>query len=389
MSAACGYSLAGRGSFLPDYIKTLGIPLFLNRTPFLTAELMFTEKVRVEFQSRGRYHVQPSEEGADGIVRGEIAGISAAPVGFTDAQLATRYRFTVVVSVKFDDATQKKTLWENPALALFGRVRALQPHQQRPGRRGVPRSGARRRRSTVHRLRALSRVCDPGGLLGSVKPAEIRKQIKSGETGPLYLLEGDDRQSRHDLAMEFAAVVDEGLHAFNVQHFYANEATTASARDELIGDLLSSARTLPMMAPRRVIAVHEAERLLSPRKAKDEDQEVMPGLESTTQAQEEPDAVRRARGVLRLSGAVDDACVRRRFARRESTVREASPQARRVRRLRRARLAGGCREVDPRTAGSGSPDDRAAGDLGAAAGDRPQPEPHPRRSGEARALRRR
>jgi hypothetical protein len=118
ISAACGYSLAGRGAFLPDYIKTLGIPLFLNRTPYVTAELMFTEKVRVEFQSRGRYRVQPSEEGADGIVRGEIAGISAAPVGFTDAQLATRYRFTVTVSVKFEDATQKKTLWENPALSF-------------------------------------------------------------------------------------------------------------------------------------------------------------------------------------------------------------------------------------------------------------------------------
>ena len=75
MNAACGYSLAGRGSFLPDYIRNLGIPLFLNRTPYLTAELMFTEKVRVEFQSRGRYHVQPSEEGADGVVRGEIIGI--------------------------------------------------------------------------------------------------------------------------------------------------------------------------------------------------------------------------------------------------------------------------------------------------------------------------
>jgi hypothetical protein len=115
---ACGYSLAGRGSFLPDYIRVIGIPLFLNRTPYLTAELMFTEKVRVEFQSRGRYSVQPTEAGADGIVRGEIVGISPAPVGFTDAQLATRYRFTVTVSVKFEDATQKTTLWENPALSF-------------------------------------------------------------------------------------------------------------------------------------------------------------------------------------------------------------------------------------------------------------------------------
>ena len=117
-ATACGYSLAGRGSFLPDYIRTLGIPLFANRTPYLTVEQLFTEKVRIEFQGRGRYAVQPTEAGADGIVRGEIIGIAAAPVGFTAQQLATRYRFTVTVSVKFDDATQKKTLWENPALSF-------------------------------------------------------------------------------------------------------------------------------------------------------------------------------------------------------------------------------------------------------------------------------
>jgi len=28
----CGYSLAGRGSFLPDYIKTIGVPTFANHT---------------------------------------------------------------------------------------------------------------------------------------------------------------------------------------------------------------------------------------------------------------------------------------------------------------------------------------------------------------------
>lgn len=117
-AAACGYSLAGRGSFLPDYIRTIGIPLFANRTPFLTAEQLFTEKVRVEFQSRGRYAVQPTEAGADGVVRGEITGISAVPAGFTDAQLATRYRFTVTVAVSFVDATRKTTLWENPSLSF-------------------------------------------------------------------------------------------------------------------------------------------------------------------------------------------------------------------------------------------------------------------------------
>lgn len=117
-SSACGYSLAGRGSFLPDYIRVIAIPTFLNRTPYVTVEQVFTEKVRVEFQSRGRYRITPNEEGADGVVRGDILGITLAPVAFTAGQLASRYRFTVSVSVKFDDLQQKKTLWENPALSF-------------------------------------------------------------------------------------------------------------------------------------------------------------------------------------------------------------------------------------------------------------------------------
>ena len=105
-----------------------------------------------------------------------------------------------------------------------------------------------------------------------MKPAEVRQQIAAGDTGPLYVLEGDDLQSRNELALAFAALVDEGLHAFNVQHFYANEATSASGRDQLIGDLLAAARTLPMMAPRRVVIVHEADRLLSPKRGGDDDE---------------------------------------------------------------------------------------------------------------------
>lgn len=106
---------------------------------------------------------------------------------------------------------------------------------------------------------------------GVIKATEARKQIASGQTAPLYLLEGDDQQSRHDLALEFAAIVDEGLQAFNVESFYANESTSQSARDVLMGTLLSTARTLPMMSPRRVIIVHEADRLLSPKRGRDDD----------------------------------------------------------------------------------------------------------------------
>lgn len=117
-ASSCGYALAGRGSFLPAYIRTLGIPMFGNTTPQPAVEQVFTQKVREEFQASGRYTVTPSESGADGIVRGVIQSVSYQPVGLNDAQLASRYRFTVVVQVAFEDVKQQKTLWENPALSF-------------------------------------------------------------------------------------------------------------------------------------------------------------------------------------------------------------------------------------------------------------------------------
>jgi len=117
-AASCGYALSGRGSFLPEYIKTLGIPMFKNNTPYQSVEQVFTQKVRLEFQSSRRYNIVPSDEGVDGVVRGEIQSISLQPVNLNDAQLASRFRVTVTMKLKFEDVKAGKTLWENPALSL-------------------------------------------------------------------------------------------------------------------------------------------------------------------------------------------------------------------------------------------------------------------------------
>ena len=117
-AASCGYALAGRGSFLPAYIRTLGIPMFGNATPHQTVEQLFTQKVRLEFQSSRRYTVVPSDEGVDGVVRGQIESINLQPAGINDQRLASRTRVTVTVKVAFEDVKAGKTLWENPALSF-------------------------------------------------------------------------------------------------------------------------------------------------------------------------------------------------------------------------------------------------------------------------------
>jgi hypothetical protein len=116
VSPGCGYALAGRGSFLPDYIQTVGIPIFVNNTAVFDAEQVLTTRVREEFISRGRYRVIPQAVGADGVLNGEIASISLTPVGFNDSQQASRYAAQIVLKVTFRDVRADKVIWENPSL---------------------------------------------------------------------------------------------------------------------------------------------------------------------------------------------------------------------------------------------------------------------------------
>jgi DNA polymerase III subunit delta len=98
--------------------------------------------------------------------------------------------------------------------------------------------------------------------------AALKKQIAAGDTGPLYVLLGDDDGEKSAVAAEFAEMVDEGLRAFSVDRLFGAEIKA--------DDLIDAAATLPMMAPRRIVTVFDAERLLIPKregKAADAEQE--------------------------------------------------------------------------------------------------------------------
>jgi Lipopolysaccharide-assembly len=116
LSAGCGYSLAGRGSFLPDYIKTIGVPAFANRTPVFNLETLLTEKVRTEFIGRGKYRILPDADGVDAVLNAEISSVSLVPISFTAQQLASRYALTMTARVELRDLRENKTVWENPSL---------------------------------------------------------------------------------------------------------------------------------------------------------------------------------------------------------------------------------------------------------------------------------
>ena len=114
--AGCGYSLAGRGSFLPDYIRNIGVPPFTNSTPVFDVDRRVTDKVRSELSGRGKYKVFPAEAGNDAVLTGEITSIHFVPILFNQQQQASRYALIMSARVEFKDLKTGKVLWSNPAV---------------------------------------------------------------------------------------------------------------------------------------------------------------------------------------------------------------------------------------------------------------------------------
>jgi hypothetical protein len=115
-SAGCGYALAGRGSFLPAHIRSIGVPTFTNRTSVFNLESLLTERVRAEFIGRSKYQILPQRTGVDAVLVGDIASVTVTPASFSSQQLASRYLIMMSVSIQLRDLRDDKVLWENPSL---------------------------------------------------------------------------------------------------------------------------------------------------------------------------------------------------------------------------------------------------------------------------------
>ena len=111
-------------------------------------------------------------------------------------------------------------------------------------------------------------------------PAAVRQQIGSGTVAPIYLLQGDDDIEKSALGHEFEELVEEGLRAFNVERIHAGEISSGDKLVAFVGSLVAASRTLPMMSPRRVVIVPQADLLLMPKRESDAAARAMDALEA-------------------------------------------------------------------------------------------------------------
>ena len=117
---SCGYTLVGRGAFLPEYIQTVAIPTFVNRTSTFEVEIRLTDAVTTEFISRGNFRVIGEPTNADAVLRGEITSFVSRPVQLDVQDQARQYQITITASVTFTDLVENKVLFTNSSFLFRG-----------------------------------------------------------------------------------------------------------------------------------------------------------------------------------------------------------------------------------------------------------------------------
>jgi DNA polymerase III delta subunit len=117
-------------------------------------------------------------------------------------------------------------------------------------------------------------------------PSSVRAQLAAGTPDPVYLLIGEDELEKSALAAEFTDLVEDGLRAFNVDRIHAGDWTTGERLVEGVESIVAAARTLPMMAPRRIVTVLQAEAILTPRRESEAAARALESLEALLEAPE-------------------------------------------------------------------------------------------------------
>ena len=117
---SCGYHLAGTGSSLPEHIKTIGLPIFVNNTQGYQVEQKITTNIQTVLLQRGKYKVVPEAQGVDAVLKGTINSVSLYPATFSSEGRASEYNVVITARVTFTDLTTKKVLFQNPSFIFRG-----------------------------------------------------------------------------------------------------------------------------------------------------------------------------------------------------------------------------------------------------------------------------
>lgn len=106
--AGCGYAFHGT---LPNHIKTIAVPIFVNRTQQPAVESVITRAIVDAFATNGRLRVVRPED-ADAILDGEVIAYSVGPIAVDPSLAVQQYRLGVTLNLRLRDLRRHAVLFE-------------------------------------------------------------------------------------------------------------------------------------------------------------------------------------------------------------------------------------------------------------------------------------
>ena len=105
---ACGYSFRGT---LPSHVRTVAVPIFLNRTSEPGVESIITRAVVQAFSTNGRLQVVRLAD-ADAVLEGEVTSYGVSAIAFDNTLNVQQYRLVVVLNLRMRDVRRNDVLFQ-------------------------------------------------------------------------------------------------------------------------------------------------------------------------------------------------------------------------------------------------------------------------------------
>lgn len=97
--SGCGYHASGAATHVPADVRTLAVPMFATNVLAYHTEVSMTAAVVHELNTRTRYRVLNSDQGADAVLKGTVLTESIAPLTY-DSSTGESSSFLITITAK-------------------------------------------------------------------------------------------------------------------------------------------------------------------------------------------------------------------------------------------------------------------------------------------------
>ena len=116
LTLGCGYHTAGKVTTIPENVRTIAVPAFINQTHTYRIEQMLTAAVVREMITRTHFHIiNQADADADATLKGTVLSTSTTPMIY-DSKTGRAASMLVVISMSVSlQDKQGKILYQNPS----------------------------------------------------------------------------------------------------------------------------------------------------------------------------------------------------------------------------------------------------------------------------------